>query len=68
MDYIENNPKMAMYICAGIVGIIVIIGGIVWSTDTVEPIEYGIKYNKMSRSIDKSTTYEGGWYIIGPMN
>ena len=38
------------------------------SVGTVEPIEYGIKYNAISKQVDKDTVYTGGWYLIGPFN
>jgi hypothetical protein len=68
MDFLENNPKLACYIITGIVSIVVLIGGLAWSTGTVEPIEYAVKYNSISKSIDDTKAYAGGWYIIGPFN
>lgn len=68
MEFFENNPKIAVYIVMTIVGLVVIIGGIAWSAGTVEPIQYGLKYNSISKSIDESKTYEGGWHLIGPFN
>ena len=32
---------------------------------TVEPIEYAIKYDTISKSIEKGKVYDGGWYFIG---
>lgn len=43
-------------------------GVLIWTAGTVEPIEYGLKYNTISKMIDDSYVYVGGWYIIGPMN
>ena len=34
--------------------------------DTVEPIEYGIKYNTISKKIDDKKVYDNGWYFLGP--
>lgn len=68
MDFLENNPKVACYIITAIVSIAVLVGGIAWSAGTVEPIQYGLKYNSISKSVDESYTYEGGWYLIGPFN
>ena len=59
---------MKCYIITGVVALVVIIGLLVWSADTVEPIEYGIKYNTLSKNIDADKVYDGGWYIIWPMN
>ena len=38
------------------------------SIGTVEPIEYGIVYNALSKTVDSNTVYPGGWYLIGPIN
>ena len=37
------------------------------SIGTVEPIEYAVKYNSISKSIDQDRVYPGGWYFIGPV-
>jgi hypothetical protein len=37
MDIFEDNPKLACWIITGIVGLIVVIGGLIWSAGTVEP-------------------------------
>ena len=68
MEFLENNPKMACYLITGIISVALIIGGIAWSAGTVEPIQYGLKYNSISKSIDDTRTYTGGWYLIGPFN
>ncbi len=42
---------------------------LIFCAGTVEPIEYGLVYSKLSKNIDTSAgVYEGGWYLIGPMN
>jgi hypothetical protein len=38
------------------------------SIGTVEPIQYGIKYNAITKDIDRENVYSGGWYIIGPVD
>ena len=68
MEFLENNPKLACYIITGIVSIALVVGGVAWSAGTVEPIEFGLKYNSISKSVDESRTYPGGWYLIGPFN
>jgi hypothetical protein len=68
MDFIEDNPKAFCYIITTIVGLAIIVAGMVWSAGTVEPIEYGLKYNKFSKTVDSSSVYSGGWYLIGPFN
>lgn len=37
------------------------------SIGTVEPIEYGIVYNAITKSVDTDNVYPGGWYFIGPV-
>ena len=46
------DPKVQCYVIAGVVTLVALIGLLVWSADTVEPIEYGIKYNTLSKDID----------------
>jgi regulator of protease activity HflC (stomatin/prohibitin superfamily) len=50
------------------VAVVLGIIGIAWCAGTVEPIQYGLKYNTFSKNIETSEVYEGGWYIIGPFN
>jgi len=49
-------------ICTLLVGLILLLVSI----GTVEPIEYGIEYNSISKKIDMENVYGGGWYMIGP--
>jgi hypothetical protein len=41
---------------------------IIASFGAIEPTEYGIVYNSISKSIDESTVYEGGLQFIGLFN
>ena len=68
MDCFREHPKAACSACLGVVAIVLIIGGLAWSAGTVEPIQYGLKYNTLSKSVDTLNVYEGGWYVIGPFN
>lgn len=34
--------------------------------DTIEPTEYGIKYNSVSKKIDDENIFDNGWYFLGP--
>lgn len=69
MEILEGNKKVAIGCCASVVAIIVGIAGLAYCAGTVEPIQYGLKYNTLSKNIDASSgVYEGGWYIIGPFN
>lgn len=36
------------------------------SIGTVEPVEYGLSYNSISKTTDQDNVYAGGWYMIGP--
>ena len=38
------------------------------STSTIEPIEYGLKFNTISKTYDDTEVYTGGWHVIGPFN
>jgi len=38
---------------------------ILCSVGTVEPIEYGIKLNTITKTYDKENVHTGGWYYIG---
>ncbi len=68
MDCFEDGSKVACIGITTLVAIGLVIAGMVWSAGTVEPIEYGLKYNTISKSVDNSYVYTGGWYLIGPMS
>ena len=68
MDIFNDNPKAMVTCCCSLVTIVVGIIGLAWCAGTVEPIQYGLKYNTISKNIDNTEVYEGGWYIIGPFN
>lgn len=66
MDCFEDNPKLICIIITSLVGIAITIGMMVWAVGTVEPIEFGLKYNSITKTVDNSKVYAGGWYFIGP--
>lgn len=68
MDAFRENPKAGCGICTATVLLIVGLVVLFFSAGTVEPIAYGIKYNKFSKNVDETAVYEGGWYLIGPLN
>lgn len=69
MEAIRDNKKAAIGCCAFVVLVVLSIGILAWCAGTVEPIQYGLKYNTISKNIDAGAgVYEGGWYIIGPFN
>ena len=45
-----------------LVGLIVLLVSI----GTVEPIEYAIEYNSITKKTNEENVYSGGWYLIGP--
>jgi hypothetical protein len=45
-----------------LVGLIILLVSI----GTVEPIEYAIEYNSISKKTNEEQVYAGGWYLIGP--
>lgn len=53
---------MYMVFCAFITIIIVISVCV----DTIEPIQYGVKYDTISKKIDESKVYDSGWYFLSP--
>lgn len=50
--------------CA-IISLVVLI--LLLSMDTIDPLQYGITINKITKSLGKDV-YENGRYIIGPFN
>ena len=53
---------MGCSICLLLVALILVLVSI----GTVEPIEYGIAYNAITKRVDTDAVYPGGWYMIGP--
>jgi len=60
--------KVVCGVCTGVVLLVLGIIVLAFSAGTVEPIAYGIKYNKFSKNVESNDVYEGGWYLIGPFN
>lgn len=48
--------------CLTLLGLILFLVSIA----TIEPIEYGIKYNSISKKVDDTEVMSGGWYMVGP--
>ncbi len=58
--------EKAILIGAGVVALVLVIGfSFMW--DSVEPTEYGMTYNIISKSTGDEV-YEGGLYFVGPVN
>lgn len=52
-------------IAAGVVALIIVIGfAFMW--DSVEPTEYGMTYNSITKTAGIDHIYEGGLYFVGP--
>lgn len=62
------SNKAVCLIGCGICSMLVILIILLISIGTVEPIEYGIVYNAISKKVDTENVYPGGWYFIGPVN
>lgn len=61
-----NNSAICLIAC-GICWLLVALIVLLLSIGTVEPIEYGIVYNAITKSVSAETVYPGGWYFIGPV-
>ena len=57
------GPKIGACCCCCLTVIALIF--VLISVGTVEPIEYGLKYNSVSKTVGEDV-YKGGWYFIGP--
>ena len=68
MEVFSENPKLACGMCTTAILAIVTLVILIFSAGTVEPIAYGIKYNKFSKNVESPDVYDGGWYLIGPLN
>jgi hypothetical protein len=68
MEIFRDNPKLGCACCTTAVVLVLLLVLGFFSVGTIEPISYGIKYNKFSRNVESSEVYEGGWYLIGPLN
>jgi hypothetical protein len=49
-------------ICGGLIILFIIC--VTTMLDTVEPTEYGLLYNKFSKTVDKENIYEGGRFFV----
>jgi hypothetical protein len=59
----DAGCKICCVICIAVTALVIIL----MSIGTVEPIEFGIKYNSLSKKTDEENVYPGGWYMIGPL-
>jgi uncharacterized membrane protein len=61
-----SNKAICCFICTIILLIVTLIL-VLCSIGTVEPIEYGIVYNAITKTVNTENVYPGGWYFIGPV-
>jgi regulator of protease activity HflC (stomatin/prohibitin superfamily) len=61
-----SNKLKGILIILG--GILLVVGVIIFavSWETLEPLEYGLVYNKITGTVNTEDVYESGRYIIGP--
>jgi hypothetical protein len=55
-------------LCCTVFAVILGVAVIAFCAGTVEPIQYGLQYNSLSKNIDSTKVYEGGWYMLWPTN
>lgn len=68
-DCLGNVDSKTKCLCISITSAVLLFTvGLVASFGAVEPTEYGILYNVVSKSIDKDNIYEGGLKYIGLTN
>jgi len=59
-----SQGETCCLICIGVVGLILtIIFATMWHS--VEPTEYGLSYNSISKAINADHVYDGGLYFLG---
>lgn len=70
MDYIWSSTDTKTKIWCGSMSLfsILIIVLLTLSFGAIEPTEYGILYNSISKSIDTDTVYDGGLQWVGLFN
>jgi len=63
-----NRGAIVGLVGCGVCILITVLIFVLVSIGTVEPIEYGIKYNSITKKVDMDKVYTGGWYFIGIFN
>jgi hypothetical protein len=61
------SNKVLCGIGCGVCCLLTVLIIVLVSVGTVEPIEYGIVYNSLTKKVDTAKVYPGGWYFIGPI-
>jgi len=60
----DHEAQQTVKLCLTGCGIFLLIIILMFSWDTVEPTEWGIKYNSISKNLEREHIYEGGRYLI----
>lgn len=61
----DDSAKAGICGCCFVAIVIIAAVWVSWAFETISPIEYGIVYNTISKSIDTSKVYDGGWHYVG---
>jgi hypothetical protein len=66
----EDGPDedSRMKITCGLGCVAVLVLALIISIGALEPVEYGLKYNKITKNVDGSHVYHGGLHVIGFWN
>ena len=60
------NSKTKCLCCSMSCLVILLTSLLIASFAPVEPTEYGVGYNKLTKSLDTTKVYEGGLNFVGP--
>ena len=63
-----SNSNVMCCIGCGVCIMLTVLIIIICSVGTVEPIEYGILYNSITKSVNTVEVKSGGWSFIGPFS
>ncbi len=68
-DCLDSMDSKTKCICFSVTSLVVLVTGILaFSFGAIEPTEYGILYNSVSKQIDTQNVYEGGLQFVGIFN
>ena len=66
MCELDGDNKTNLCICCTVTASILIIILIASCWDTVEPTEFGLKCNSISKTCNKEEVFESGRHLVGP--
>ena len=68
-DFLDNFDKKTKFMCACVSSVVIAMTVLVGlSFGAVEPTEYGILYNTITKQLDTKTILEGGLQYVGVSN